>query len=179
MKRLVGAVTAVAGLGVVVAGMGANAAATDDRSPSLKELLRSAPDTVHGDRDRDRRLVFVERDAVETDVDNGPEGLSAGDQVALSSVLTKKGRRVGSLDGHVVFTYVDFEDQVRAFVSFTASLPKGEVEVQGVAVFEEETAEFDFAITGGTDRYDDVGGEAHFIEDEDDIRVILDLEHLD
>lgn len=100
----------MAGLGLVVAGMGANAAARDDRSPSLGELLQSAPDTVQGARDRDYRLVFVERDAVETDIDNGPEGLSAGDQVALSSVLTKRGKRVGRLDGHVVFTHVDFED---------------------------------------------------------------------
>jgi hypothetical protein len=179
MKRLAVAAAAVAILGLVVAGMGANASATDERSPDLRELIRSAPDTVKGDRDRDHRLVFVERDAVETEINHGPEELSVGDQVVLSSVLTQKGKRKGTLDGHVVFTYVDFEDQLRALVSFTASLPRGEIEVQGVAVFKEETAEFDFGVTGGTDRFDDVGGEAHFIEDGNRIKVVFDLDELD
>jgi hypothetical protein len=179
VKRLVGLVTVMAVLGLVAV-LGVNAAATTDRTPSLRELLRSAPSAVKVDRDHDRRLVVVERNAVETDIDNPPEGFSVGDEVIIASALVQKGKRIGRLDGHVVFTHLNAsETRLRALVNVTASLRKGEIEAQGVVVFMDETAEFDFGVTGGTGRYDDVGGEAHIVEDGDVVRYVFDLEDLD
>ena len=177
--RLVVLGTGLAAVGLI-ANMGANAATTDQASPSLRQMLRAAPDTVERDRDGEHRLVFDERNAVEVDIDNAPAEFSQGDEVAITSVLTKHGKPVGRFDGHAVFTLVDEDaEMVRALLDATASLPKGEIEVQGVVTFRVDTAEFDVAVVGGTGRYDDVGGEAHIVEDGETVRYVFDLEKLD
>jgi hypothetical protein len=177
VKRLVVLATGVAAVGLVV-GMSANADAPDEERPSFGAMLRSAPEAVARDGDGDSRLVFVERNAMEVDIDNAPAGFSQGDEVAITSVLTSNGKRVGHFDGHAVFTFVGTQ-RIRALLDATASLPKGEIEVQGVATFRVETAEFDFAVVGGTGRYEDVGGETHIVEDGDTVRYVFDLEELD
>jgi hypothetical protein len=179
MLRLVVLGTGLAAVGLI-ASMGANAATTDQASPSFRQMLRAAPDTVERDRDGEHRLVFAERNAVEVDIDNAPAEFSQGDEVAITSVLTKHGKHVGRFDGHAVFTLVDEDaEMVRALLDATASLPKGEIEVQGVVTFRVDTAEFDVAVVGGTGRYDDVGGEAHIVEDGETVRYVFDLEKLD
>jgi allene oxide cyclase-like protein len=121
--------------------------------------------------------VFGERNAMEVDIDNAPPDFSQGDEVAITSVLTKRGERAGRFDGHVMYTYVNFDaGMVRAILNATASLPKGEIEVQGVATFRMDTAEFNFAVVGGTRRYEGVSGEFHLVEDGDAVRYVFDLE---
>ena len=176
MKRLVALVTGVAAVGLI-AGSGATSAAPQKGDPSFRHLLRSAPAAVARDDDGARRLVFVEHNPMEVDVDNAPADLSAGDEVALTSVMTKDGKRVGRFDLHAVYTYVnlDAHGMLRALVNATASLPEGEIEVQGVAVFRVDTAEFNFAVVGGTRRYVGAEGEFHVVEDGDTVRYVFDL----
>jgi hypothetical protein len=173
-------VALVAGLAAVglVVGMSAPPAAPDERGPSFRQLLRAAPAAVARDGDHHRRLVFVERNAMEADIDNAPAGFSAGDEVAIASALARDGKRVGRFDGHVVYTYVnlDADGVLRALLNATASLRNGEIEVQGVATFRVDTADFTFAVVGGTRRYEGVEGAFHVVEDGDTVRYVFDLE---
>lgn len=134
------------------------------------------------DDDGDTRLVVVSRNATETDIDNPPEGESQGDEFVITSPLFKGGKRVGRLDVHGVVTEVNLEEGVFAFqVTFTATLSGGQIVSTGVAVFDEETDNsFTAAITGGTGRYDEAGGDvlARFVSD-DAVRFVYDLEDLD
>jgi hypothetical protein len=161
--------------------MSATPAAPEERGPSFRQLLRSAPAAVPREDDGGRRLVFVEHNPMEADVDNAPAGLSAGDEVVLSTVMTKNGERKGRFDVHAVYTYVKpgAGGMLRALLNATASLPKGEIEVQGVATFRADTGEFNFAVVGGTRHYEGVGGEFHVVEDGDTVRYVFDLQGLD
>ena len=177
MRRVGMAAAAIAVLGLV-ASMAFASAAREKRT-SLRELLRAAPSSIPGpDDDVDKRLVFVERNLRETFIDNPPQGDSQGDEFALSSVLMKKGKRVGRLDAHGVVTLVN-ERQFRVLINGTATLPGGEIENQGVASFTRTTGELEFGLTGGTGRYDDVGGELHIVEQGDAAKFVFDLQHLE
>jgi hypothetical protein len=138
--------------------------------------------SVAGDNDGDKRLVVVSRNATETQIDNPPEGESQGDQDVITSPLFRAGKRVGRFDAHVVITEVNFEEGVFAFqVTFTATLPGGQIVSTGVGVFDEETDDrFTAAITGGTGRFDEAGGDVRvqFVS-EDAVRFVYDLEDLD
>jgi hypothetical protein len=174
VKRFLALATGVAAVGLVV-GMSATPAAPDE-GPSFRQLLRSAPDTVARVHDGDRRLVFKERNPMEVDIDNAPEDFSQGDEVAITSALTRNGERVGRFDGHVMFTYMNLDAGIiRALLDGTAALRKGEIEVQGVATFRVDTAEFNFAVVGGTRHYEGVDGEFHIVEDGDAVRYVFDL----
>jgi hypothetical protein len=138
--------------------------------------------TAAGDDDGDHRLVVVSRNATETDIDNPPEGDSQGDETVITSPLFRAGKRVGRFDAHVVVTEINFEEGVFAFqVTFTSTLPGGQIVSTGVASLTEETQNsFTAAITGGTGRYDEVGGDVRvtFIS-ENAVRFVYDLEDLD
>jgi hypothetical protein len=179
MVRRVGVAAAVVAVLGLVASM-TFASASGEKRTSIREMLRAAaPSSVAGpDDDVDKRLVFVERNLRETFIDNPPEGDSQGDEFALSSVLMKNGKRVGRLDAHGVVTLAG-ERQFRTLINGTASVPGGEIENQGVASFTQTTGELEFGVTGGTGRYDDVGGELHIVEQSDRTKFVFDLEHLD
>lgn len=178
MVRRFGVAAAILAVLGLVASM-TFASAAGERRTSIREMWRAAPSSVAGpDDDVDKRLVFVERNLRETFIDNPPEGDSQGDEFALSSVLIKKGKRVGRLDAHGVVTLVT-EQQFRVLINGTASLPGGEIENQGVAAFTRTTGELEFGVTGGTGRYDDIGGELHIVEQGDTARFVFDLQHLD
>jgi hypothetical protein len=138
--------------------------------------------SVAGNNDGDQRLVVVSRNATETQIDNPPAGESQGDEDVITSPLFRAGKRVGRFDAHVVFTEVNLEEGVFAFqVTFTATLPGGQIVSTGVGVFDEETDDrFTAAITGGTGRYDEAGGDVRvqFVS-EDAVRFVYDLEDLD
>jgi hypothetical protein len=133
------------------------------------------------DKDGDKRIVVVSRNATETDIDNPPEGFSQGDELVVTSPLFMRGKREGRLDAHAVFTEVNLEEEILAFqVTFTATLRGGQIVSTGVAVLDEETDNsFTAAITGGTGRYDEAGGDVlvRFINDA--TRFTYDLEDLD
>jgi hypothetical protein len=133
--------------------------------------------------DGEKRIVVVSRNATETQIDNPPEGESQGDETAITSPLFRAGKNVGRADAHLVVTEVNFEEGVFAFqVTFTATLPAGQIVSTGVGVFTEEGQENSFtaAITGGTGRYDEAGGDVlvRFVSD-NATRFVYDLEDLD
>ncbi len=176
MKRVAALATGAAAVGLIV-GMSATPAAPNE-GPSFRQLVRSAPDSV-ARSDGSHRLVFDERNPMEVDIDNAPADFSQGDEVVISSVLTKKGERVGRFDGHVAFTYVNLDaGMVRALLTGTASLRNGEIEVHGVATFRVDTAEFNFAVVGGTRQYEGADGEFHIVEDGNAVRYVFDLNEL-
>ena len=168
MRRVGMAAAALAVLGLVASMTFASAAG--EKRTSLREMLRAAPSSIPGpDDDVDKRLVLVEHNLRETFIDNPPRGESQGDEFALSSVLMKNGKRVGRLDAHGVVTLVG--ERFRVLINGTASLPGGEIENQGVGT----AGDLEFGVTGGTGRYDDVGGELHIVGN----KFVFDLQHLE
>ncbi len=113
---------------------------------------------------------------MEVDIDNAPADFSQGDEVVITSALTKNGERAGRFDGHVAFSYVNLDAGIiRAVLNGTASLRKGEIEVQGVATFREDTGELNFAVVGGTRRFEGVDGDFHVVDDGGVVKYVFDL----
>ena len=116
-----------------------------------------------GDRDDDGiKIVRVTEITVQqADIDLGESGDSLGDQFIFSGDLFKHGKKVG-IDGGVC-TIVRLEPMVSATAQCvaTAELPKGQITVQGLLTFTEETeGEPSFlAITGGTGKYREAQGQ--------------------
>lgn len=141
----------------------------------------NSPSSV-ADDDGDQKLVVVSRNATETEIDNPPADESQGDEIVITSPLFKGGKRVGRFDAHVVITEINIEEGVFAFqVTFTSTLPGGQIVSTGVAALtEEEDDSFTAAITGGTGRYDEAGGDVlvRFVS-ENAVRFVYDLEDLD
>jgi hypothetical protein len=137
--------------------------------------------SVAGDKDGDKRIVVVSRNETETQIDNPPEGESQGDADVVTSPLFKRGKRVGRLDAHAVFTEVNAEQGIFALqATFTATLQGGQIVSTGVAVFDEPTDNsFTAAITGGTGRYDEAGGDVVVQFRENSVRFVYDIEDLD
>lgn len=127
------------------------------------------------------RLVLIARNFTETSIDNPPEGFSQGDEEAVSAALFRRnGDRVGGLDAHDVITFLDeAAGRARVQVVFTASLRSGRITATGVFVSTEETVlSASAAVTGGTRRYREAGGDVQAIFTEDAVRLVYDLEDL-
>jgi hypothetical protein len=106
------------------------------------------------------RLLAKTVQAAELDL--GDTGLSLGDQFVFTDDLFLKGKLVGSDHGFCMITRVEEgAHQIAAECVVTAVLDgKGQITVQGVAVFQETaTAPFTLAITGGTDRFRGASGQ--------------------
>jgi hypothetical protein len=185
MRRVIAIVGGVAILGFV----GSMTLVSAERQASSKHwglpIVKSATTgsaTAAGDDDGDHRVVVVSRNPTETDIDNPPEGDSQGDETVITSPLFRAGKSVGRFDAHVVVTEINVEEGVFAFqVTFTSTLPEGQIVSTGVAALTEETQNsFTAAITGGTGRYDEAGGDVlvQFISD-NAVRFVYDLEDLD
>ena len=106
------------------------------------------------DSDGDERLVLISRNESFVNIDNPPEGFSQGDQQAISSPLFNSGgEKVGFLDVHVVVTYLNEQARrERELVTFTATLPGGQLEATGVFRFSENAMRTTAGITGGSMR---------------------------
>ena len=178
MKRVMTVVASVVLLALV--GTLTLASASQDsgaREMTWRRLMASAPERA-GDSDRDQRVVVVERTAPETEIDNPPKGFSQGDELAFSGVLYQGGKRVGYDDGHVVITFIS-ETQVRFHATFTSTIRGDEITAAGSAAFSETgPVDFEFSVTGGTGRYDDVGGEVTAVEQGQAVKFVYDLEDL-
>jgi hypothetical protein len=179
MRRLMAIVAIGAALSVVASMTLAAASNTGAKKPSWRSLLSSAPKAAaNGDNDGDKRLVLVERNATETEIDNPPEGFSVGDEVAFAGDLYWRGKKVGYDDGHAVFTLVS-QDQVRVHATVTATVRGDEINAAGSLTFTETAAlDFELSVTGGTGRYDDVGGEVTVVEQGQTVKFVFDLEDL-
>lgn len=126
-------------------------------------------------------LVVISRNETIANVDNPPKGFSAGDFQAISSPLYKpNGQRIGSLDVHALVTLLDQSSgRERDLVTFTSSLPKGQIEATGAFVFSgQNVVSSTAAITGGTKGYDDVGGQVQVIFRQNDSKAVFHIKHL-
>jgi hypothetical protein len=134
------------------------------------------------DRDDDNggesfRLLTVSGDHFAA-IDVGKKGESIGDYITFSDDVYYRGKRVGYLDGTCTTTRI-VGTAFRSQCVVTVSLPGGTLASQGVlaAASEEDATGLTIAITGGTGRYSDAGGEAHvkFLPDDKTlITVVLD-----
>lgn len=121
------------------------------------------------DRERDDqgsetiRLSLRNVDSAELDL--GEEGFSLGDRFVFTDEAFRGGRLVGSAHGECTIVQIDGED-VSVQCLATWVLKKGQLTSQGVVTFSEsdEAPEFTIAVTGGTGRYKDAGGEARVRE---------------
>lgn len=182
MRRLMAILAGVVVLGLV-ASMTFASASDDGRPLRVGDLWQKAPSSVAEDRaTADRRIVVVSRNEREAEIDNPPRGPSQGDEFVLSGTLHRPGMRrpIGRLDVHGVATLIT-RREFRFLATIVANLPHGEIEATGVARFTERTAEFEFGVTGGTDAFDDVGGELNVLEPEGPgpVRLVYDLRDLD
>ena len=126
--------------------------------------------SASGSRDKDDDDVTVirvtEMIVQEAEIDLGEPGESLGDQFVTSSDLFRAGEKVG-VDG-VVCTLVRLEPRVSATAQCvaTAEFRKGQITVQGLLTFSEETEgePFRLAITGGTGKYKEAHGELKVVE---------------
>jgi hypothetical protein len=181
MKRIVAIVA-----GVIVVALVASMAFASGNGNASRDIWglgvsSSAPaKTVAPAGNGEQRLVLVSRNETETGVDNPPEGESQGDEIFVTASLFRQGKKVGRLDVHAAQTEANFELHRAAIqVTFTATLRKGQITATGVAVFTPRSqAGFDAAITGGTDRYDDVGGDVEVRFTDTSTTFIYDIEDL-
>ncbi|WP_164701676.1 allene oxide cyclase barrel-like domain-containing protein [Modestobacter sp. KNN46-3] len=110
-----------------------------------------------------------------TDLDLGDPGSSAGDTQVFLDDVRRDGRSIGSSVGSC--TLAEFtETRLVGSCTATLMLPKGTITVQGAfgETLSEGPAGYVWAVTGGTGRYADAGGEVRgtFRPDTD----IVDLE---
>jgi hypothetical protein len=141
---LLGAVTAV--IALVVGAV----------SPALGSSSHgSASTSGHANKQTIRvTAVFTEFDA---NIDLGAPGFSLGDEVVFSGNLLRDGQQVGRVG--VVCTFVSTQNaqRVEAQCPGTATLPGGQIAVQGVIV--NRSLNFTLPITGGSGRYDRARGQ--------------------
>ena len=121
----------------------------------------SASGPRDGDDDGIEIVRVTEIIVQEAGIDLGEAGDSLGDQFVFSGDLFRHGKKVG-IDGGVC-TIVRLEPMVSATSQCvaTAELPKGQITVQGLLTFDEETEgePSQLAITGGTGKYKEAQGE--------------------
>ena len=93
----------------------------------------------------------------EPNIDLGAPGLSLGDEVVLSGNLLQHGQQVGRVGVVCTFVSVQNANRVEAQCLGTATLPGGQITVQGVIV--NRSLNFTLPITGGSGRYDQAQGQ--------------------
>lgn len=115
--------------------------------------------SAHDDDDGALELTAESNQYKQFDV--GKKGLSLGDSYVFSDDVWMDGKRVGSLDGSCVVTRVKGTAHHEQ-CTVTVSLPNGQMTSQGAIAFDKNFHnKFTIAITGGTDDYAGVDGEAH------------------
>ena len=89
-------------------------------------------------------------------VDHGVKGFSTDDQFVFSNDLYRDGKKVGEDGGTCTVARIAGAGATTLHCLGTNSLPGGQISVQGLAAPGEP---FEFAITGGTGRYDKASGQ--------------------
>ena len=122
-------------------------------SPALGSSSQGAASTASGQTIR-VVAVFTEFDA---NIDLGAPGFSLGDEVVFSGNLLRHGEQVGRVGVVCTFVSTQNPDRVEAQCPGTATLPGGQIAVQGVIV--NRALNFTLPITGGSGRYDRARGQ--------------------
>ena len=125
-------------------------------SPALGSSSHGSASTSSGHAGKTIRVlaVFTEFDP---NIDLGAPGFSLGDEVVFSGNLLQHGKQVGRVG--VVCTFVSTQNaaKVEAQCPATATLPGGQITIQGVIV--NRALNWTLPITGGSGQYDRARGE--------------------
>ena len=127
-------------------------------SPALGSSSHGSTSAGSGHADGQRTIrvtaVFTEFDP---NIDLGAPGFSLGDEVVFSGNLLRNGEQVGRVG--VVCTFVSTANaaRVEAQCPTTSILPGGQITTQGTIV--NRSLNFTLPITGGSGRYQGVGGQ--------------------
>lgn len=98
--------------------------------------------------------VFTEFDG---NIDVGAPGFSLGDQVVFAGNLVRNGKQVGRVGVVCTFVSTANPDRVEAQCPATATLPGGQITIQGVIV--NRALNWTLPITGGSGQYDRARGQ--------------------
>ena len=95
-----------------------------------------------------------------TDLDLGAPGPSTGDAQVFADDLQRDGETIGTSTGSCTIAALS-ESRLVVTCTATLTLPRGQITAQGVADEDPGTGPtgFVWAVTGGTGRYTDAGGE--------------------
>jgi hypothetical protein len=145
-KRLgiLGAVIAVVALGVGAV------------SPALGSSSHGSASTSSGHADKTIRVVAVFTE-FDPNIDLGAPGFSLGDEVVFAGNLLRDGEQVGRVGVVCTFVSTQNADRVEAQCPATATLPGGQITIQGVIV--NRALNWTLPITGGSGRYDRARGQ--------------------
>jgi hypothetical protein len=122
-------------------------------------------------------LNLTTRTAQEADLDLGPTGPSVGDRFVFSENVFRGDQQIGTDGGDCVVVRLEPNPvprrqeptSVTINCVATVQLPKGQVTVQGLVTFSEQSGDrFKLAITGGTGAYRTAHGEATITSSEDE-----------
>jgi hypothetical protein len=127
-------------------------------SPALGSSSRGSASTssVFADKEQTIRVNAVFRE-FDPNIDVGAPGLSLGDQVVFSGDLLRDGEAVGRVGVVCTFVSTQNAERVEAQCPGTASLPDGQITIQGVIV--NRSLNFTLPIVGGSGRYDRAQGQ--------------------
>ena len=142
-------------LGAVIAVMALVVGAV---SPALGASSHGATSTASGHADQQQTIrvvaVFTEFDP---NIDVGAAGFSLGDEVVFAGNLLQDGKQVGRVGVVCTFVSTANADRVEAQCPATATLPGGQITIQGVIV--NRSLNWTLPITGGSGRYDRARGQ--------------------
>ena len=145
-------------LGLLSAVIALVALALGTVSPAFGSSSGRSASASSGDTDKQRTIrvlaVFTEFDP---NIDVGAPGFSLGDEVVFSGNLLRRGEQVGRVG--VVCTFVSTQNaaRVEAQCPGTATLPGGQITIQGVIV--NRSLNFTLPVTGGSGRYEGAEGQ--------------------
>jgi hypothetical protein len=122
-------------------------------------------------------LNLTTRTAQEAELDLGATGPSVGDRFVFSDNVFRGNQQIGILGGECIFVRLEpnpvpqGQEPTSAVVNCVVSvqLPKGQLTVQGLVTFSEQSGDrFTLAITGGTRAYRTAHGQATITTSEDE-----------
>lgn len=139
--------------------------------------LASATGEATDDRKKVRIIDLTAKTVQEADLDLGAEGFSLGDRFVFSDDVFRDDGPVGMLGGECTAVRIlpqplppeQEPESVTVNCVVTLELPRGQVTVQGLITFSQETEgqPFTLAVTGGTGAYRTARGEAQVTETSD------------
>lgn len=119
--------------------------------------------------DDDRMVLRLDaKEVASTFIDLGDPDFSQGDQIAFTNDLLRGGTKVGEDGGWCIATRLTSAGAATFKCVGSNSLPGGQLTVQGLVTYgpgeEIKDEPYFFAITGGTGRYKEAGGEVKIEE---------------
>jgi hypothetical protein len=164
-KQAARAITRMAGeegtmgkrLGILGAGIAVVALVVGAVSPALGSSSQGAASTSSGHADGQTIRVTAVFTEFDPNIDVGAPGFSLGDEVVFAGNLLQNGKQVGRVGVVCTFVSTANADRVEAQCPATATLPGGQITIQGVIV--NRALNWTLPITGGSGRYDRARGQ--------------------